>query len=151
MFPSTRVVLDATEVPVQRPKHCNVQRVALSTYKNTHTLKTMIGITPTGQVSYVIASYWGSASDRHTIERSTLLKEDMFSAGDSIMADRGIMGQDLFACKDVKVNTPTMIKGNSQLDAETVVHDRRIASKRIHVERIIGYAKTFKILKKTLE
>ena len=31
---------------IQRPTHCNAQRVALSTYKNTHTLKTMIGITP---------------------------------------------------------------------------------------------------------
>ena len=31
---------------IQRPKHCNAQRVTLSTYKNTHTLKTMIGITP---------------------------------------------------------------------------------------------------------
>ena len=30
------------------------------------------------------------------------------------------------------------------------MRDRRIASKRIHVERIIGHAKTFKILKKTL-
>ena len=49
------------------------------------------------------------------------------------------------ARKDVRVNTPTMIKGRSQLDTETVVCDRRIASKRIHVEIIIGYAKTFKI------
>ena len=64
MFPSTRVILDATEVPVQRPKHCNAQRVVLSTYKNTGTLKTMICITPRGQVSYVSASYGGSASDR---------------------------------------------------------------------------------------
>ena len=31
---------------IQRPTHCNAQRVALSTYKNTHTLRTMIGITP---------------------------------------------------------------------------------------------------------
>ena len=52
-------------------------------------------------MSYVSASYGGSASDRQIIERSTLLKEDMFSAGDAIMADRGIMVQDLFACKDI--------------------------------------------------
>ena len=54
---------------------------------------------------------------------------------------------DVFASKDVKVNTPTTLKGHNQLDAETVVRDRRNASKRIHVERIIGCAKTFKILK----
>ena len=36
---------------------------------------------------------------------------------------------DVFASKDVKVNTPTTLKGHSQLDAETVVRDRRNASK----------------------
>ena len=57
---------------------------------------------------------------------------------------------DVFASKDVKVNTPTTLKGHSQLDAETVVRDRRNASKIIHVERIIkfGCAKTVKILKR---
>ena len=37
------------------------------------------------------------------------------------MADRGIMVQDLFACKNVYVNTPTMLKGKHQLELETVV------------------------------
>ena len=73
-----------------------------------------------------------------------------FEKHDAIMADRGIMVQDLFASMDVQVNTPTTMKGKNQLNAETVVKDRRIASKRIHVERIIGYAKTFKILKRPL-
>ena len=61
-----------------------------------------------------------------------------------------IMVIDAFASKDVKVNTLTMLSGRSQLDAETVVRDRRNASKIIHVERIIACAKTFKILKTTL-
>ena len=55
----------------------------------------------------------------------------------------------VFASKEVKVNTPTSLKGRSQLDEETVVRDRRNASKRIHVGRIIGCAKTFKIMKTT--
>ena len=69
-----------------------------------------------------------------------------------LLADRVIiiMVIDIFASKDVKVNTPTTLKGRSQFDAETVVRDRRNASKRILVEGIIGCAKTFKILKITL-
>lgn len=54
--------------------------------------------------------------------------------------------QDLFANNDVQVNTPTILKGKSKLDAHEVVHDRRVASKRIHVERVIGLAKRYKIL-----
>ncbi|KAK3096153.1 hypothetical protein FSP39_023808 [Pinctada imbricata] len=84
------------------------------------------------------------------IERSDLLKDGMFEKGDSIMADRGIMVQDLFANKDVQVNTPTFLEGKSQLEAHEVVHDRRVASKRIHVERVIGLAKRYKILKNDL-
>ena len=49
--------------------------------------------------------------------------------------------QDLMASKDVKVNTPNLLKGRSQLEPDIVIKDRRVASKRIHVERIIGLAK----------
>lgn len=107
----------------------------------------MVGITPNGAVSYVSSAYGGSESDRQIIERSSLLNEGKFDAGDSIMADRGILVQDLFANQNVSVNTPTLLKGKSQLEPEDVVRDRTVASKRIHVERVIGLAKRFKILK----
>ncbi|XP_046381846.2 uncharacterized protein LOC124152842 [Haliotis rufescens] len=151
-FPSTRVILDATEIPIQKPSNVNAQSAIFSTYKNKNTLKTMIGCTPHGVVSYISRSYGGSASDRQIIERSKLCSDtsSFFQRKDSIMADRGIMVQDLFATKDVYVNTPTMLKGKSQLEPEEVVHDRRIASKRIHIEREIGLGKTFKMLKRDL-
>ena len=60
------------------------------------------------------------------------------------------MVQDLFATHDVQVNPPTTMKGVNQLPAETVVRDRVIASKRVHVERVIGLAKTFKILQREI-
>lgn len=151
-FPSTRVILDATETPIQKPSDVNAQSITWSNYKHGNTLKTMIGCTPRGAVSYISSSYGGSTSDRQIIERSCLLdpKCKMFEKSDSIMADRGIMVQDLFAAQDVFVNTPTMLRGKSQLEANEVVHDRRIASKRIHVERVIGLSKRFKILKTNL-
>ena len=94
---------------------------------------------------------WPYASDRQIIERSDLcFSQSRFEKGNSITADKGIMVQDLFATRDVKVNTPTMLKGKSQLDPATVVRDRRVASKRIHVERVIGLAKTYKILQREL-
>lgn len=106
----------------------------------------MIGISPRGVVTYVSPSYGGAASDRQIIERSDLLDDGKFDRGDEIMADRGITVQDLFASKDVKVNIPTSMKGRNQLPADTVLKDRRIASKRVHVERVIGLAKSYKIL-----
>lgn len=149
-FPQTRVILDATEIPIHKPSNVDSQATTWSFYKHRNTLKTMTGCTPNGAVSYVSTSYGGSCSDRQIIERSSLLNQGKFESGDSIMADRGIMVQDLFASKNVMVNTPTMLKGKSQLDPHEVVRDRRVASKRIHIERIIGMSKTYKILKQEL-
>lgn len=40
--------------------------------------------------------------------------------------------------------------GKSQLEPEDIVKDRRVASKRIPVERVIGLVKRFKTLKQEL-
>lgn len=76
--------------------------------------------------------------------------EKLFDSGDSIMADRGFNVQDLFATKNVFVNIPTFPRGKSQLVPADVVKDKKIASKRIHIERVIGLAKTYKILRHEL-
>ena len=36
------------------------------------------------------------------------------------------------------------------MHGDTILKDRRIASKRVHIERIIGFAKTYKMLKQPL-
>ena len=110
------------------------------------TYKTMIGVSPRGIISYLSSSYGGSVSDRQIIERSSLVRNTSLFVCCSILADRGIMVQDLFSSMNVLVNNPTSMKGKHQLDPETVIKDRRITSKRIHIERVIGYANTFKIL-----
>jgi hypothetical protein len=151
-FPNTRIIVDATEIPIEKPSKVADQAATFSTYKNKNTLKCLVGISPRGMVTYVSDSYGGSASDRQIVERSDLLNDDhMFSEGQSIMADRGFCVQDLFAHKGVQINVPTSMKGKNQLPAETVIKDRRIASKRVHVERVIGYVKTYKILTEPLD
>jgi len=148
LFGNTRVILDARECAMEKPSHVALQSSTFSSYKNCNTANSVVGCTPRGAVSFISNSYGGSASDRQIIERSSLCHSgNMFEKGDSIMADRGMMMQDLFACKNVLVNTPHMLRGKSQLEPHEVIHDRRVASKRIHIERVIGLAKTFKILR----
>jgi len=100
--------------------------------------------------SIVSDAYADSTSNRQRCERSDLMSKSLFSSENSIVADRGFNVQDLFAAKDVHVNIPSFFKGKSQFIAAEVVKDLRIASKRIHIERVIGLAKTFKILKQPL-
>lgn len=51
MFGNTRVILDATEIPIQKPSDVNAQSCTFSAYKIKNTLKTVIGCTPHGLVS----------------------------------------------------------------------------------------------------
>ncbi|XP_061167395.1 uncharacterized protein LOC133176262 [Saccostrea echinata] len=149
-FPSTRVLLDGTEIPVKKPKPPIAQQATFSTYKNRNTVKVLVGSTPGGLISYVSSAYGGSASDRQLVERSPLVSTDLFEPGDSLMADKGFNVQDLFAPKDVSVNIPSFFKKQNRMSGKTVLRDRKISSKRVHIERLIGLGKTYKILKTPL-
>ena len=147
-YPSTRLIVDGTECPIMKPREPNVQQASFSTYKNRNTVKVLVGASPGGLVTYISPAYCGSTSDRQICERSDL--PNMCQPGDSIMADKGFNVQDLFEKQFVTINIPTFFKRKNRLSHNTVMKDRRIASKRVHIERIIGLAKTFKILKSPL-
>ena len=70
--------------------------------------------------------------------------------GDSITADKGFDVQDIFATVDVTINIPTFFRKKNRMTGQTVMKDRKIASKRVHVERIIGLGKTYKIMTQPL-
>lgn len=143
-FPSTRVVLDATECPIKKSNLPLAQQITFSSYKNRNTVKVLIGMAPSGLISYVSPCYGGSCTDRQIIERSDIL--DKFNYNDEIMVDKGLNVQDIFISYGVKVNMPEFFKKGSQIASGTLLSNRKIASKRVHVEIIIGMMKTYKIL-----
>ncbi|XP_076109162.1 uncharacterized protein LOC143078039 [Mytilus galloprovincialis] len=147
-FPTTRIIIDGTECPIRKPRSPIAQQSTFSTYKNRNTIKILVGATPGGLVSYVSPSYGGSTSDRQICERSLLMTK--CDHGDSIMADKGFNVQDLFAPYDGSINIPTFFRKKNRMTCKSVMKDRKISSKRVHIERIIGLAKTFKILKEPL-
>ena len=147
-FPSTRVTIDGMEIPIKKPGKPSAQQVTYSSYKNRNTLKTIVGITPGGLVCHVSAAYGGSASDRILVQRSNLLQK--CDPKDSVMADKGFNIQDMAAPYDVKVNIPTFVKKMNQQPPRKLKEDRRISSKRTHVERVISLGKTHRILMEPL-
>lgn len=143
-YPMTRVIVDATEFPASKPSQPAAQQATFSTYKNRNTLKVLVGSTPDGLLSFKSNAYGGATSDRQIVERCDLVQK--CDEGDSVMADRGFTVQDLFATQGVTVNMPSFFKGKSQLKASVLLGDRKLASKRVHIERLIGLIKTYKIL-----
>ena len=73
-YSSTRIIIDATEVFIQRPSDPHAQQVTLSSYKNHNTAKALAGITPSGAFSFISPLYGGSISDRELFLNSGLLE-----------------------------------------------------------------------------
>ena len=148
LYPTTRVILDGVECPIRKPKNPRLQQITYSTYKSRNTVKSVPGITPGGLVSYLPPVFGGSDSDRQFVERSNVPK--LCDRKDSILVDKGFDIQDIFAPSDITVNISTFLREGNQFTATQLRSDRKIASKRVHVERVIGLAKTYKILERPM-
>jgi hypothetical protein len=148
-FPMTRVIVDGMECPIKKPASPVAQQVTFSSYKNRNTLKIIVGATPGGLISSIPDCYGGSASDRQLIERSSL--RVLCQPGDCIMADKGFNIQDLFASCDITINIPTFLTKKNRFSSSSLARDRKIASKRVHIERVIGLIKTYKILSQPMD
>ena len=148
LYPTTRVIIDATEIYIETPSLPELQQMTYSSYKNHNTYKALIGISPGGAITFVSKLFPGSISDKELTRKSGLL--DLLENGDSVMADRGFDIQDDLTPLGVKVNIPPFLKGKKQLDEHEMIETRRIASLRIHVERAMERIKNYHIFDRVL-
>ena len=68
----------------------------------------------------------------------------------SVMADRRVTVHHQLKDIGVDLNIPPFKEGRGKLPASEVLEGRKIASLRIHIERVIGRIKNYTILKGTL-
>ena len=148
LYPTTRVIIDATEIFVETPSLPELQQMTFSNYKNHNTYKVLIGISPSGAITFISKLFPGSISDKELTRKSGLL--ELLENGDSIMADRGFDIQDDLTPLGVRINIPPFLKGRPQLEANELIETRRIASLRIHVERAMERIKNFHIFDRTI-
>lgn len=143
-YPSTRVIIDCTEIKVEMPSSLLLKSQTYSNYKSANTFKGLVGISPLGNVTFVSQLYTGSISDREITERSGLLLMT-FNSGDSVMADKGFDIQDLLDPLGVQLNIPPFLGLQGHMSGSEVLNTQTIASERIHVERAINRIKNFHI------
>ncbi|XP_074100030.1 uncharacterized protein LOC141528072 [Cotesia typhae] len=62
-FEGVRVVVDCTEIKIQKPSKLCCQLQTYSYYKSTYTVKFMTGVTPAGLISFISPAYGGRVSD----------------------------------------------------------------------------------------
>ena len=138
-FSNARVIIDCTEIKVQTPSSLVLHSEFYSSYKSATTLKGLVGITPSGAVSFISKLYTGSISDREIVKRCGIL--GLLEGGDGIMADKGFTIEDLLSPLNCSLNIPPFLSEKVQFTKEDVEMTQRIAKLRIHVERAIRRVK----------
>ena len=146
-YPSTRVIVDCTELFIEQPSSLRSHSITYSSYKHDNTAKGLIDIAPSAAVTFFSDLNAGRVSDIKATKISGLYQ--LLRAGDSIMADRGFdLDSDL--PPGVSLNIPACMNGKDQLDIFDEAETRQIAVVRIHVERAIARINSFCILKTVL-
>lgn len=146
---SVAVIIDCFEVFTEKPSSLETRAVMWSNYKHHHTVKILIGISPTGAIIFVSSGWGARASDKHVVQESGLY--DLLLPHDVVMADRGFNIAEHLSVYGAKLLIPAFTRGQTQLSSHDVTLTRKIANLRIHVERVIGLVRNkYKILKSIL-
>ena len=134
------VIVDCFEVFIERPLNLLARAQTLSSYKYQNTQ---------GAITFISKAWGGRTSDKWITEQCGILKNLL--PGDVILADRGFNIKENAALYCAEVKIPSFTRGKKQLEAFGVESTRKIASVRIHVERVIGLVRRkYKILQSTL-
>lgn len=147
-FKHIRCIIDCTEVFIERPTSLHTRAITYSHYKSHNTVKVLVGVSPTGAITFISKVWGGRASDKVITKNSGLI--DLLEQGDHVMADRGFNFPEYFASKCIRLHVPASTRGRQQLSGLEVAQSRKMSRIRIHVERAIGRLKSFRILQNTL-
>ena len=137
-------IIDCSEIFIERPKNLTARAQIWSNYKHNNTSKYLIGITPAGAISFLSLGWGGRVSDKQITKESGFFNN--VSMDDCILADRGINIKEELSALGVTLKIPSFTKGIKQLSGGEVDTSRQLSSVQIHVERIIGRIKKFRLL-----
>ena len=139
---------DCTEQKLQHSKNTGAQYQSYRTYKSTNTVKKLVICTKAGSISYVSPAYGGLATDRYIVEDTNI--SSRFTPGFMALFDKGFNVQDLFLQKQVKCELPPFLRSKRKFTRSEVYHGKRVARARIHIERVMGRLKEFRLLEHSL-
>lgn len=108
-YSNVRAIIDCTEVPIQRPSLAKANSQIYLSYKGRPTAKVPVACTPAGTILFASKR---SMSDKDLVKRSGVV--DLFSPGDTLLANRGFNKQELLLHKGVKLTLTPFLKTKKQ-------------------------------------
>jgi len=144
-FKTTRIILDCTEVKIEKSKCLKCRISTYSHYKGGNTMKVLLGVAPSGLITYVGPFFGGRSSDKALFLASGLLNK--LEPKESVMVDKGFFIEEECLMKGINLIRPPFKDGNLQMTPKDAYTTVAVAAARVHVERRIQRMKVFKILK----
>lgn len=145
--PDIRIIIDCTEIFLERPSASQAQSSTFSSYKHSNTAKGLVGIAPSGQITYMSPLYAGRVSDKKLLNTGLL---DKLERGDVIMADRGFDVEEELQLLGISLKIPDFLGKRGQFPTGELARSRDLAAVRVHVERAMRKIKEFRILSQKL-
>ena len=84
------------------------------------TYKGLIVVSPSGSITFVSELYDGSISDKEIVIKSGILKKELWSPGESVMADRGFIIESDLKQLIADLNIPFFVGGRAELMAADI-------------------------------
>ncbi|KAJ8364592.1 hypothetical protein SKAU_G00134230 [Synaphobranchus kaupii] len=145
--PHVRVIVDCTELRCETPTALTLHSETYSTYKSHTTFKGLVGVSPSGAVTFVSKLYTGAISDKEITKQSGFI--GLLEQGDGVMADKGFLIEPLLETVGASLIIPPF-KHRAQFSREETERTQAIARLRILVERVIRRIKEYHIFDSTL-
>ena len=155
-FPLTVAILDSTKIKFKKTRALKMkcQSLFCSDYMSCTTLKGLVAVDPRGAVMFTSILFSGSISDKDICKRSGLLEQlnllmqsGKLQPGDGIMVDKDFHIVEEIEQLGLKLWIPPSASLETPMSAADVAQTRKIAEHRFVVEKVIGRAKKFKIIK----
>jgi DDE superfamily endonuclease len=143
-FPQVRVIIDAKEQRVNKPRGEEAQRPYYSGKKKAHTIKTQVVVNPRGQIEAVSDSVPGSTHDLTLLVGSGVLEG--LGEEEGAMADKGYVGLDKH-CPGVPLVMPHKKPRGGELSEQQRAHNREVSRHRIVVEHTMAQLNRFTVLR----
>ena len=135
-FEKTVCIIDCFEIFQEKPSRLLASAQCYSSYKSHLTMKYLIAICPHGSICFTSTGWGGRTCDTFITEQSNFLSH--LVPGDVVLAGRGFQVKESIERCQAELKITAFTRGKKQLDPADLENTKRLASLRIHVERVIG-------------
>ena len=132
-YPNLHCTIDCSEIFIDHPRNFKIQALTWSDYKKHNTVKFLVGIAPSGMITFLSKAWGGRASDQHITQESGY--PNFLEPTDIIIADRGFPIKEDLVVRGTTLEIPPPSSGLEQMSKDKVIVTQKIANARIHVER----------------